>query len=96
MEIKPAIFFDFDVKFYGDEIEMKGYCDNVEVILPDRSKYRVCFYDPVRLKQDIEEEIYIDIPNLIVILTVTEKNMERAVYRAWEDGFFNNLKSSSV
>ena len=94
MNSKPIISFEFDIDYYGDMIEMKGYCDNVRVKLPNAYTYKLCFYDPIRLKQDIESEIFIAIPNLIVILTVTKANIENAVYNAWKGGFFDNLKPS--
>lgn len=92
MENKPTILFNFDIDFFADEVEMKGYCDGVTVTLPNMFKYNVCFYDPVRLKQDIDDELYIAIPNLIIITDVTKQNMEKAIYESWKDGFFNNIK----
>jgi hypothetical protein len=95
MEIKPILSFDFDIVFYEDEIRMKGYCGNVIVTLPDYLRYRVCFYDPVRLQQDLTDETYIAEPGLIVINELTKNNMEKAVCEIWLEGYFDQFKPVS-
>jgi hypothetical protein len=92
METKPILIYDFDISLYGDEIKMKGYCNGVVVVLPDHSKFKVAFYDPVRLAQDLKDEGYIAEPGLIVIQDVTNENIERAVYELWLGGYFEELK----
>lgn len=92
MEIKPIISFNFDIEHYEDEIRMKGYCNDLIVTLPDFSKYTLVFYDPVRLKQDLEDEGYIAEVGLIVIPEVTKEDMEKTIYSLWLDGFFEKLK----
>ena len=62
--------------------EKKGWLANVPVTL-DGHRYLVTFYDPVRLSQDIEEElkqkpVFFE-PNLIVVPTVTEEDMQKAL-----------------
>ncbi|MET0638336.1 MAG: hypothetical protein ABWZ25_20055 [Chitinophagaceae bacterium] len=91
MEVKPILSFGFDISLYEDEVKMKGYCNDILVILPDFTKFKVCFYDPIRLSQDLEDEGYIAEPGLIVIKDVTRSNMERTVYELWLDGFFDSL-----
>ena len=92
MEAKPILNFGFDINLYEDEVKMKGYCNDLFVILPDLSKFRVCFYDPIRLGQDVADEGYIAESGLIVINDVTKNNMENAVYKLWLDGYFEGLK----
>lgn len=91
-EDSPKLFFDFDIERYGEEIEMKGYCDNVTVQLPNMLNYKICFYDPVRLSQDIEAEIFIAIPHLIIVTSLAKENMEHAVYKAWKAHYFDTLR----
>lgn len=91
MDIKPILCFEFDIKEYQDEIKMKGYCNGSYVILPGSTKFKVIFYDPIRLAQDIIDEGYIAHPGLIVINEVTIENMEMAVYGLWLDGFFESF-----
>jgi hypothetical protein len=93
MEVKPILSYNFDVSLYEDEIQMKGYCNDVIITLSDYSKYKVCFYDPVRLAQDLEEENYIAEPGLIIIKEVSIKNMENAVHELWLGGYFDDLKA---
>jgi hypothetical protein len=92
MDNKPNIFFEFDINLYEDEIRMKGYCNNVYVILPNKMKYKVCFYDPVRLQQDIEDEEYIAETGLIIVKDVTLFNMDSTVNKLWITGYFESLK----
>jgi hypothetical protein len=92
MDIKPIISFGFDIALYETEVKMKGYCNDLFVMLPDLSKFKVCFYDPIRLGQDVADEAYIGEAGLIVINDVTKDNMENAVYKLWLDGFFEGLK----
>ena len=92
MEVKPILHFDFDIILHDDEIMTKGYCRGF-VVLPDFSKYKVCFYDSVRLGQDLKDENYIAEPGLIIINEVTKANMEYAIYELWLDGFFDEIKS---
>jgi hypothetical protein len=44
--------------------------------------YRLAFYDPVRLGQDVEEELqhggFFFEPNLVVVPSITRQNMEKA------------------
>lgn len=95
MEDNPNIFFDFDIKLYEHEVKMKGYCSNVHVVFRDGTKYLVCFYDPVRLQQDIAYDGFIAEPGLIIIEDVTLVNMEKAVLALFKTRYFESLKPVS-
>jgi hypothetical protein len=92
VEIKPLLLFGFDIDAYENEIIDKGYCSDVHVVLPDFSKFKICFYDLARLSQSLEDEKYIAEPGLIILPQLSKKNMELAVFECWLDGFFDNLK----
>jgi len=72
------------------EMECKGYRSHVMVKIRDRL-YPVCFYDPVRLAQDMEYEDVIGEPGLIVIKNVTKEEIEKAVVKLIEEGFFSHI-----
>jgi len=83
------------------EIEQKGYYDHAIIQLPSGARVRVCFYDPVRLSQDLEAaqesgEVCIAQPGMIVIPNVTREYMERAVKQLYEEGYFNTLTPLST
>jgi hypothetical protein len=85
--------FDERVAF---EAELKGYYANAVVQLPTGKSFKVCFYDPVRLAQDLERgqesgEVCIAEPGLIVVPRVTLHYMERAVARLFKEGYFEYL-----
>ena len=74
------------------EMPSKGYRNDITVKCPTGKKYNLSFYDPIRLNQDIEEEEYIFEQNLIVIKNLTKDDIQNAVNRMWEIGFFDKLK----
>ncbi|TNB76374.1 hypothetical protein FHJ30_02045 [Arthrobacter sp. BB-1] len=78
-----------DFSDYAWEVESKGYFD-AAVRLGD-SLIPVSFYDPVRLQQEIADDIESDrlftIRRLLVIEVVTVENMKWAVAEAADDFF---------
>jgi hypothetical protein len=64
------------------EAEAKGWLQGVIAVIADR-RYRVTFYDPTRLAQDIEGELGASAVfferNLIVVPSVTRAHMEAAI-----------------
>jgi hypothetical protein len=76
------------------ESEQRGYFGIAVVELPTGLRVRVCFYDPVRLAQDLASvqesgEVCIAEPGLIVIPAVTLEYMQQAVQRLHAKGYFN-------
>ena len=72
----PADFMDYEW-----EVEAKGWFE-AHLIASDR-KYRLRFYDRVRLGQEIDDKlgrgsVFFE-PNLVVVESVTRVNMEKAV-----------------
>jgi hypothetical protein len=66
---------------YAWELASKGVFNEARLEFQGRW-YRLMFYDPVRLGQDIEEElrrggVFFE-PNLVVVPTVTRQDMENA------------------
>ena len=68
--------------------EMKGYRNDVFVILPDGCIYEVFFYAITRLKEDMGKGIFISQPGLIILDTVNKASIELAIVSLWERGFF--------
>ena len=48
--------FEFDERA-AYEVEQKGWLEQVSVGLPDGRVISVCFYDPVRLAQELDSEV---------------------------------------
>ena len=71
---------DFDD--YASDVRAKG-CFSEAWITADGARYRIDFYDPVRLRQDVEltfkdgHSLFFE-PNLVVIQEVTRAEMEKA------------------
>jgi hypothetical protein len=79
------------------EVPAKGWLQGVEVRLEDGSRYKLFFIDPVRLGQDLEEEVrlqrpYFAEPGLVVLPEVTTEAVRQAVAGLWRDGFFEHLR----
>ena len=86
----------FDPQIDGIEAEQRGYCDNVLVELSNGLRYRVVFFDPVRLRQSlkVQQELgksCVGEPGLIIVPSVTPDNMQRAVEELFDEGYFENL-----
>jgi len=84
----------------GDDwlINSKGWFCHNEVELSNRNRYKVCFFDKVRLAQELElneergEPFFIE--NALIILSeITIENMQKAIKEAEKQGFFENLKT---
>ena len=79
-----------------DEIEgpMRGYRSHVWVELSDGTMHPVTFFDPVRLRQELEQEAesgrpFVGEHGLIVLTEVTRETMEIAARVLAEEGFFS-------
>jgi|SRR5580704_4082869 hypothetical protein len=76
---------------FVDEVlwEAKGYFPGAQLTVSGK-RYDLMFYDPVRLRQDVESElergeVFFE-PNLVIIQSVTRANMERAAALLVESG----------
>jgi hypothetical protein len=83
-----------DFQDYAWEVESKGWFDGA-VLFHLNNRYRLTFYDSVRLGQEIGEELrrqplFIE-PNLLVVESVTEAAMRKAVDYAVAAGLVRNL-----
>lgn len=87
-------WFDERAEF---EIPFKGYLSHVQVELDNGNRYEVCFIDPIRLQQDLEEEAKMGRPyfaeaGIVVLPEVTLSNARSVIQSLLEDGFFAKLK----
>lgn len=79
------------------EAEARGYCGYAVAELEGGVAVPVVFYDAVRLQQDLETMTahgrpFIAEPCLIVVASVTLENMELAIARLSEEGFFEPFR----
>lgn len=79
--IYPEYFNDNLVQF---EVEAKGYLYNVVLSIDNVNNYELCFYDSVRLSQNLEVvknslAKYFYEPNLIVLEKVNKENIENVI-----------------
>ena len=82
------------------EMPLRGCLINAFVELEDGTRYAVELVDPVRLAQDLEENLKHDIPcyaepGLIVLPTVTVAAIDNAVRFLHRQGFFKQLKPAN-
>jgi hypothetical protein len=87
--------------WYDDRAEyeapFKGWLDGVVVHLENGSRYRLCFYDPIRLQQTLKDDAdsgrpYFAEPNLVVLPEVTTAAIQTAVSELVREHFFEQLK----
>ena len=98
---KPRLIFEggFDERD-AFESKARGYRSHVWAELADGERYPLVFYDAVRLQQDLQDMTKVGSPyiaesGLIVLQEVTKDNMELAVARLFEEGFFDSLRPVS-
>lgn len=100
MNDQPTLTFACELDERAEwEIESKGFFFHGVVHLPEGGSVGVCFYDPVRLSQDLESyreqgKKCLAEPGLIVIPSVTVENMRAAVAELYQDGYFHHLRSA--
>ncbi|MFN7475751.1 MAG: hypothetical protein ACK5RJ_13350 [Burkholderiales bacterium] len=87
--VLPSYFDD-----YQGEVMAKG-CFSDALMIIGGKQYRLNFYDPLRLGQDIamvleNEKMFFE-PNLVIVREVTRKEMERAAERLAHPGFATSL-----
>ena len=89
--------FPLDFDDYGWEVESKGWFDGAEVLW-EGAVIRLTFYDPVRLAEEVNEELGASrtptFRNLVVVPVVTRYAMERAVRALVETGEIDRLSRS--
>jgi hypothetical protein len=76
------------------EVESKGWFGEAKLTFTGKS-YRINFYDPVRLAQEIADELergspFFE-PNLVVVPSVTRQDMETAVQFLMQSGQLSSL-----
>jgi hypothetical protein len=91
--------FEFD-ECVEEEIALKGWLADVLVQLDNRSRYRVFFFDPVRLEQALEDNkkrglACVAEPNMIVLSEITPTSIREAVQGLAKQGYFEHLKPLS-
>ena len=90
----PRLLFDFPFdEQTAFEAEARGYWGHSRVELNDGTVHPVVFYDPIRLSQDLQEEMararpFIAEKGMIIVNAVTLENMEKAVEAMAQEGFF--------
>ena len=84
-----------------DEIDLieraaKGWLSGVIVQAEDGIEHELSFYDPVRLAQEIDDELaegnsgFIE-RGLIVVPEVTKENIEKVISQAENEGYFQSV-----
>lgn len=81
----------------ASEVPSKGWL-SAQVEMKDGSLYCLYFTDPVRLQQDLEENVqlgkpYLAEPGLIVLPEVTVEAVQEAVHVLCAEGFFDHLRA---
>ncbi len=87
---------DFDAQSEF-ETPSRGYLSDVVVETNKGARFKLFFYDPVRMRQDLEAAVsmgkpYLAEPNTVLLPEVTVENIEKAVQGLWQDRFFDYAK----
>jgi len=79
----------------------RGYLSHVLVKLESGLLYPVVFYDPIRLKQDMDElaahgERFLADPGMIIVPEVSREAMESAALTLAAQGFFDHFVPTTM
>ena len=90
----PALFFVELNEQTAFEIEQKGWFEHARVRFPDGREISVCFWDPIRLAQDLDFAVKRGATcfaehGLIVVPKVTIQSMHNAVRELGRRGYFS-------
>jgi hypothetical protein len=102
MKIGQCFDVEFPENYFGqweNDAPLRGHLE-VTAVSPDGERYRLSFYDIVRLKQTLDScieqsAIHYTEPNLIVIAEVNTANIRRAVADMAAEGYFDTIKPES-
>jgi hypothetical protein len=98
IDYKIELPTDFDD--YAWEVESKGWLNDI-VVSFEGVRYRVVFYDPTRLAQDIDEDleenaVFLE-SNILVVKTVNRNYMEKAIEFIAQTGkYIDMMKESDI
>jgi len=92
--IEHALEFPEGFNDFAGEAESKGWLEGATAVIAGK-RYRVIFYDPTSLAQDIEGElkesaVFFE-PNLLVVPSVTRAHMEAAIEAIARTGRHMNM-----
>ena len=89
-----SIVFPEGFDEYAREVQSKGWFPDARLVAFGQ-QFRITFYDPVRLSQEIQDKIqrgsvFFE-PNLVVVQSLTRQSMEKAVELLVETQKANSL-----
>jgi hypothetical protein len=89
-----SIVFPEGFDDYAREVQSKGWFADVRLAFLG-TKYRIAFYDPVRLGQEVQDRIqrgsiFFE-PNLVVVQSINRQSMENAIQLLIETERANSL-----
>ncbi len=95
-KLPRVIFYDGFGELDALDIRDKGWA-TAHVELENGTRYTLNFYDPVRLGQELEDDLKLGRPclvelNLMVVPEVTVEAIQRSAQFLWQIGFFDDLK----
>jgi len=93
----PTLRFtcDFDERTAW-EVEQKGWFECAVAVMPNGLEIALSFWDPIRLSQEIAEgarlgRVCFAEPGLVIVPTVTQEHMEKAIKELAESKYFDQL-----
>ncbi len=92
--MKAELLLPEDFRSYEWEVESKGWF--VAKALFDGQQFSLAFYDPIRLAQDVHDELESNFifceNNVVVVTSVNGVNMKKAVVELHNSGKYQNLR----
>lgn len=95
---------EFPEGYFGqleEDTPARGWLE-VTVRAPDgKTRYRLAFYDAVRLKQTLDDyaeqgQVHCAEPNLVLLTEVSTANVHQAVAALTREGYFDQIKPEAT
>jgi len=87
-QLKDIIFLYGYTEQDDYEMPAKGYRDDVVAKFTDDTEFRLCFYDSIRLIQDLEDEKIIFCKGLVIVEEVNKESIKNAINKMLLQGYF--------
>ncbi len=87
---------EYDDVYIQFETESKGYFYGITIKIDNGLTYQINFYDPVRLKQDVDSEfesntIFFYEENVVIIPRINIDYMVAAIEELWKRHLFDKM-----
>jgi hypothetical protein len=95
---------EFPEGYFGqleEDTPARGWLEVTVRATDGKTRYRLAFYDAVRLKQTLDDyaeqgKVHYAEPNLVLLTEVSTANVQKAVAELAREGYFDQIKAEAA